>query len=109
MTKCVPGRNAKQRLAETDFFFPKAGLTAKRTLHDSKWPAGRSTSESGRGRAILSATDLGGRVPRLRDVPDDGGGTAVLSRSDGHARKRVLEIPVPSPKSRGMDRLLAPR
>ena len=98
-----------QHLANGEFFFPKAGLTAKRNLHDPKCPPGSSQSASGRDRSILSATDLGGRLPRLRDVSDDGGGAASGSRGPGAAGERILEIPRLSSEPCGVDWLFVAR
>ena len=95
--------------ATGEFFFPKAALTAKRTVHDFKRPAGRSQSASNRGGGVPGATDFGGHLPRLRNVPHDGRGAAVLSRGRRGFGEQFLEVPLPSPKSRGMDWLLASR
>ena len=45
------------------------------------------------------------RLSRLSHVPHDGGGAPALSRGRSTARERLLEIPLPPPIARRMDRL----
>ena len=56
-----------------------------------------------------AAARLGRRLPRTRDVPDDGRGAAPVTSGAGPARERILEIPGVAPEPRGMGRLFAAR
>src|SRR5208283_125021 len=55
------------------------------------------------------AVGIDRRVPRARDVLDDGRGPALLRRGQRGAREHDLGISLPSPVARGMDRLRTPR
>src|SRR5262245_22263746 len=63
----------------------------------------------GQGCRITLPVGVSRRLPRLRDVPDDGGGAAPLSRFRGAFWERFLAISMLSPVARAVDRLLAAR